>query len=88
MWVIFTSVLTINPASAQTTTNRGSVIGYNVDVIDSESDSFTYLKIIDTSLSKYADSLGADLDAIVLTIAKALGYLSPREYRSQRITLT
>ncbi|WP_233970978.1 cell envelope biogenesis protein OmpA [Pectobacterium versatile] len=73
-WIKATPVFqAINPASAQTTTNRGSVIGYDVDVIDSESDSFTYLKIIDTSLSKYADSPGADLDAIVLTSAKALG---------------
>ncbi|MBN3188629.1 cell envelope biogenesis protein OmpA [Pectobacterium brasiliense] len=63
----------INPTAGNVATNRGSVVGYDVDVIDSTSDSFAYLKIVDTSLSTYADSPGADIDAVVVTSAKALG---------------
>ncbi|QHP80909.1 cell envelope biogenesis protein OmpA [Pectobacterium odoriferum] len=73
-WIKATPVFKdINPAPSNVATNRGSVIGYDVDVIESTSDSFAYLKIVDTSLSTYADSPGADIDAVVVTSAKALG---------------
>ncbi|MCL6334757.1 cell envelope biogenesis protein OmpA [Pectobacterium carotovorum subsp. carotovorum] len=73
-WIKATPVFKdINPAPGNVATNRGSVIGYDVDVIESTSDSFAYLKIVDTSLSTYADSPGADIDAVVVTSAKALG---------------
>ncbi|MDG0802702.1 cell envelope biogenesis protein OmpA [Pectobacterium polaris] len=73
-WIKATPVFKdINPALGNVATNRGSVIGYDVDVIDSISDSFAYLKIVDTSLSTYANSPGADIDAVVVTSAKALG---------------
>lgn len=63
----------INPASSNTTTSRGSIIGYDIDVISSEEESFRYVKIVDTSLSSYSGSAGADIDAIVLTSVKVLG---------------
>ncbi|MDE8741460.1 cell envelope biogenesis protein OmpA [Pectobacterium polaris] len=73
-WIKATPVFKdINPAPGNVATNRGSVIGYDVDVIESTSDSFAYLKIVDTSLSTYANSPGADIDAVVVTSAKALG---------------
>ncbi|MEI7261317.1 cell envelope biogenesis protein OmpA [Pectobacterium carotovorum] len=73
-WIKATPVFKdINPAPGNVATNRGSVIGYDVDAIESTSDSFAYLKIVDTSLSTYADSPGADIDAVVVTSAKALG---------------
>lgn len=73
-WVKATPVFKeINPASDKVTTNRGSVIGYDVDVIDSAEDSFIYVKIVDTSLSTYTNSPGADIDAIVVASAKVLG---------------
>ncbi|AIU88086.1 cell envelope biogenesis protein OmpA [Pectobacterium odoriferum] len=73
-WIKATPVFKdINPAPSNVATNRGSVIGYDVDVIESTSDSFAYLKIVDTSLSTYADSPGADIDAVVVTSAKVLG---------------
>ncbi|YCH28980.1 cell envelope biogenesis protein OmpA [Erwinia sp. D4-22] len=62
----------INPASPTTATNRGSVIGYDVDVIDSDVSAFSYVKIVDTSMSTYSNP-GADIDAVVLTSAQAAG---------------
>ncbi|KHT08086.1 cell envelope biogenesis protein OmpA [Pectobacterium brasiliense] len=73
-WIKATPVFQdINPAPGNVTTNRGSVVGYDVDVIDSTFDSYSYLKIVDTSLSTYTNSPGADIDAVVVTSAKALG---------------
>lgn len=74
LWIKATAVFTeINPEPDSIVATRGSVIGYDVDVIDSIEDSFAYLKIVDTSLSSYTGSAGSDIDSIVITSAKALG---------------
>ncbi|AVT58205.1 cell envelope biogenesis protein OmpA [Pectobacterium versatile] len=74
LWIKATAVFTeINPEPDSIVATRGSVIGYDVDVIDSKEDSFAYLKIVDTSLSSYKGSAGSDIDSIVITSAKALG---------------
>ncbi|WP_170116007.1 hypothetical protein [Brenneria roseae] len=71
-WVKATSVFSdLNPTAA--TTIRGSIIGYDVDVIDSTEDTFRYVKIVDTRLTSSFAAPGSDIDAIVLTSAKSLG---------------
>lgn len=74
-WVKATaSFSNVNPQPASSATfTRGSVIGYDVDLISGATDSFRYVKIVDTSLSTYAGSGGSDIDAVVVTNAKALG---------------
>ncbi|WP_072570104.1 cell envelope biogenesis protein OmpA [Enterobacter sp. SA187] len=75
-WIKATaSFSNVNPQPASSTSfTRGSVIGYDVDLISGTADSFRYVKIVDTSLSTYAGSGGSDIDAVVVTSAKALGH--------------
>lgn len=71
-WIKATSSFRdINPASPTTPTNRGSVIGYDVDVIGSEVAVYSYVKIVDTSMSTYSNP-GADIDAVVITSAEKM----------------
>lgn len=47
---------------------RGSVVGYDVDGINA-TDTYKYVKIVDTSNSGYPNTPGSDIDAVVVTSA-------------------
>lgn len=55
-------------------TKGGSVIGYDLDLIDSAEDTFSFVKIVDTSTFVQPTTAGPDLDGIVITSAKNLGH--------------
>lgn len=63
----------INPAPLQTTTNRGSVVGYDVDSLASSNGTFAYVKLVDTSNTTFSGTPGSDIDAVVITSSQAAG---------------
>lgn len=63
----------INPTPQGSATTRGSVLGFDVDSLNSSEGTFTYVKIVDTSKSTGGNAPGADIDAVVVTNSQALG---------------
>ena len=67
-WVKAPVVFKDVTATTGGTKGRGSVVGYDVDAI-SATDTYKYVKIVDTSNSGFANSAGSDIDAVVVTSA-------------------